>query len=32
MTTAHLIKGKIIVNLTKPYPFDMANLTKPWPF
>jgi hypothetical protein len=21
-----------MVNLTKPYPFNMANLIKPWPF
>ncbi len=30
---AHLTKGQIMmVNLIKPYPFNMANLTKPWPF
>ncbi len=29
----HLTKGQIMmVNLTKPYQFNMANLTMPWPF
>jgi hypothetical protein len=29
----NLIKSQIrMVNLIKPYPFNMANLTKPWPF
>jgi len=29
----NLIKGQIeIVNLTKPYPFNLADLIKPWPF
>jgi hypothetical protein len=29
----NLTKAQIkMVNLTKPYPFNMANLTNPWPF
>ncbi len=33
MSMAHLINGQnTMVNLTKPYPFNMANLIKPWPF
>jgi hypothetical protein len=31
MNMVHLTKCQIItINLTKPYPFNMANLTKPW--
>jgi hypothetical protein len=43
MNVVHLIKCQIImvnltmgqikmVNLIKPYPFNMVDLTKPWPF
>ncbi len=33
MSVAHLTKGQIkMVNLTKPYPFNITNLTQSWPF
>ncbi len=33
MSMVDMTKCQIrMVNLIKPYPFNMANLTKPWPF